>query len=343
MQNSSPQIGALQLSGRVIMAPMAGVTDRAFRQLCREQGAALTVTEMVSTKALHFANLAGRLHEDKTTALLAMQPDDVPTAVQIFGSDPQTMAEGARLALDCCPAPIIDINMGCPAPKIVNNGDGSALMKNPILAGQIIHAVKQAVDVPVTVKFRMGWDFSSVNCVEFARIAAQSGADMIAVHGRTRSQMYEGTANWDAIAAVKQAVDIPVAANGDIFTAQDAVEVVRHTQADFVMIGRGALGNPFLMAQAHAALEGLPIPAQPSLAACLQTAMRQMELAAADKGEYVAMREARRHVNWYLKGESGMKPYKARVTQLETLDDLRTLCADIMQMENGKLWCGQLA
>ncbi len=318
------RIGSVELQGNIIMAPMAGVTDRAFRQLCREQGAALTVTEMVSSKALHF-------QDQKTPALLLLREGDAPTAAQIFGSDPATMAEGAKIALDICGACMIDINMGCPAPKIVNNGDGSALMKNPVLAGQIIHAVKQAVEVPVTVKFRKGWDANSVNYVEFARIAEQSGADMIAVHGRTRAQMYEGVADWDAIAEVKQAVSIPVAANGDVFCAQDAVDIVRHTGADMVMIGRGALGNPFLMGQAQAALDGKPVPALPSLAERLHMAIRQMELATADKGEFVTMREARRHVNWYLKGVSGIKAYKARVTQLETLAQLRELVNEILQ------------
>lgn len=318
------QIGNVQLAGKLILAPMAGVTDLAFRQICREHGAALTVTEMVSTKALHFK-------DKKTPALLKLGEGEQPASAQIFGSDPETMAEGAKIAAELSGCDIIDINMGCPAPKIAGNGDGAALMKNPILAGKIVEAVKKAVDVPVTVKFRKGWDANSVNCVEFARICEAAGADLLTVHGRTRAQQYEGTADWDAIAAVKAAVKVPVAANGDVFEPQDAVRILAHTGADFVMIGRGSLGDPWLFERANALLETGIIPERPPFAARIDTAVRQIELAAADKSERVALLEARKHVNWYMKGARGAKPYKMRISSLTTLAELYALVAEMKE------------
>ena len=221
------QIGNVTINGKLALAPMAGVTDLAFRHICREHGAALTVTEMVSAKALCY-------QDKKTPRLLELGADEHPAAAQIFGHEPDTMAEGAKLALEKSGCDIIDINMGCPAPKIVNNGDGSALMKEPELASKVIAAVVNAVDVPVTVKFRKGWDEKSVNCVEFARMAEQSGAAAITLHGRTRSQQYSGTADWDAIREVKQVVCIPVFANGDVAEPEDAVRILAHTGADGV-------------------------------------------------------------------------------------------------------------
>ena len=218
------QIGNVTINGKLALAPMAGVTDLAFRHICREHGAALTVTEMVSAKALCYK-------DKKTPRLLELGADEHPAAVQIFGHEPDTMAEGAKLALEKSGCDIIDINMGCPAPKIVNNGDGSALMKDPELASKVIAAVVNAVDVPVTVKFRKGWDEKSVNCVEFAKMAEQSGAAAITLHGRTRSQQYSGTADWDVIREVKQAVCIPVFANGDVAEPEDAVRILAHTGA----------------------------------------------------------------------------------------------------------------
>lgn len=316
------KIGGLALPGKVLLAPMAGVTDRAFRQICREKGAALTVTEMVSTKALWYG-------DQKTPRLLALAENEDPAAVQIFGSDPKTMAWGAQKALALSGCAVIDINMGCPAPKIVNNGDGSALMKQPELAGQIVQAVKQAVPVPVTVKFRLGWDDTSRNYRQFARVMEQSGADAVTVHGRTRAQQYEGRADWDAIAEVKAAVRIPVIANGDASTPEAAKALLLHTGADGVMIGRGALGNPWIFEQTNALLAGEPVPPRPCLSKRLETAVRQIALAAADKGERIAMLEARKHVVWYLKGTSGLKAYKARVSQLTRLEELYRLAEEL--------------
>ena len=316
------QIGCVTLAGRMVLAPMAGVTDRAFRQICREQGAALTVTEMVSAKALTYG-------DKKTPGLLALGETEHPAAAQIFGHEPETMAEGAKIAREISGCDIIDINMGCPAPKIAGNGDGSALMRDPALAARVIGAVVHAVDVPVTVKFRKGWDEKSVNCVEFARMAEQAGAAAIAVHGRTRAQQYSGSADWDAIAAVKQAVSIPVIANGDVAVPEDAARILEHTGADAVMVGRGALGNPWIFSRANALLDTGVCPPLPPFAERIDTAARQIELAAAYKGERVAMLEARRHVNWYLKGQSGLKAFKMRICALERLDELHPLADEL--------------
>lgn len=318
-------IGSVTLPNQLILAPMAGVTDLAFRQICREHGAGLTVTEMASAKALEYG-------DKKTPRLLRLAPGEHPASAQIFGSDPACMARSAKRALELSGCDIIDINMGCPAPKIVGNGDGSALMKSPDLAARIVAAVKQAVPVPVTVKFRMGWDAQSVNCVEFARLCEQAGADMVAVHGRTRSQQYSGTANWDIIRAVKEAVSIPVAANGDVFTPQDVPHILAHTGADFVMIGRGSLGDPWIFERAHALMQTGVLPPLPPFAERIDTAVRQIELAVADKGERVALLEARKHVNWYLKGVSHVRDFKKRISALTRLDELYAL-ADEMKTQ----------
>ena len=318
-------IGSVTLPNQLILAPMAGVTDLAFRQICREHGAGLTVTEMASAKALEYG-------DKKTPRLLRLAPGEHPASAQIFGSDPACMARSAKRALELSGCDIIDINMGCPAPKIVGNGDGSALMKSPDLAARIVAAVKQAVPVPVTVKFRMGWDAQSVNCVEFARLCEQAGADMVAVHGRTRSQQYSGTANWDIIRAVKEAVTIPVAANGDVFAPQDVPRILAHTGADFVMIGRGSLGDPWIFERAHALMQTGVLPPLPSFAERIDTAVRQIELAVADKGERVALLEARKHVNWYLKGVSHVRDFKKRISALTRLDELYAL-ADEMKAQ----------
>ena len=322
------QIGSITLAGRLALAPMAGVTDLAFRQICREHGAALTVTEMVSTKALCY-------QDKKTPRLLALGEDEHPAAAQVFGHEPENMAEGAKIARAVSGCDIIDINMGCPAPKIVNNGDGSALMRDPALAARVIEAVAKAVDVPVTVKFRKGWDEKSVNCVEFARMAEAAGAAAITIHGRTRAQQYSGKADWDAIRAVKQAVSIPVFANGDVAEPADAVRILEYTGADAVMIGRGALGDPWIFERANALIETGVCPPLPPFAERIGTAVRQIELAAAQKGEYIAMLEARRHVNCYLKYERGLKTFKTRICALERLEQLYGIAEELKQTVGG--------
>ena len=316
------KIANISLAGRLFLAPMAGVTDLAFRQVCREHGAALTVTEMVSAKALHFK-------DKKTPRLLRLGEGEHPAAAQIFGSEPETMAEGAALAREISGCDIIDINMGCPAPKIVGNGDGSALMKDMKRAEAVIRAVRAAVDCPVTVKFRKGWDEGSVNCVEFARMCEAAGADLITLHGRTRSQQYEGTADWDAIRAVKQAVSIPVAANGEVFEPQDAGRILEYTGADFAAIGRGSLGDPWLFSRANALLETGVLPPLPAFSERVDTAVRQIECAMEDKGERIALLEARKHVNWYLKGVPGLKEYKKRVSALTKMEELYGLAEEL--------------
>ena len=315
-------IGNVVIDSRLSLAPMAGVTDVAFRQICAEMGAGLTCTELVSSKALCY-------RDKKTFSLLQQFPGEHPAAVQIFGNDPVCMAEAAQLAIEYTGADILDINMGCPMGKIVNNGDGAALMKDPEKAGRIVEAVVKAVQVPVTAKFRRGWDMGSCNCVEFAKTLEAAGVSAVAVHGRTRAQVYGGNADWNCIREVKEAVKVPVIANGDIWEAKDVLRILQHTKADMAMIGRGCFGNPWLFQQAKAALEGAPIPELPPLAERCDTAVRQFRLAAEAKGERVAILEARRHYCWYLKGVSHSGYYKEQIVQMNTLEDVERVTKGI--------------
>lgn len=317
------EIGGIKIDVPLALAPMAGVTDLAFRTICREQGAGLTCTEMVSAKALCYG-------DRKTASLLKLGTGEHPAAVQIFGSDEACMEQGAALALEQSGADIIDINMGCPVPKVAQSGDGSALMRDPDKAARIAAAVvRGAAGKPVTVKFRLGWDKGSINCVEFARRMEDAGVSAVAVHGRTRTQMYSGTANWDYIRAVKEAVSIPVIANGDVFEARDAVRILRCTGADMAMVGRGVFGNPWLLEQCAAAVEGREIPDLPPLAQRCDTAVRQFELAMEQKGEHIACLEMRRHYAWYLKGVPYASYWKGQISQLQTAEDVYRVTAGI--------------
>ena len=316
------KIGNVEISGRLSLAPMAGVTDFAFRRVCREQGAALTTTEMVSAKALVYK-------DEKTKSLLYVPEDEHPCAVQIFGHEPEIMAQAAHLALEISGADIVDINMGCPVGKIVKSGDGSDLMRHMELAGEIIRRVKQAVAVPVTVKFRKGWDNGNVNAVEFARMCRDSGADAIAVHGRTRAQMYAGRADWDIIRDVKKAVDIPVTANGDIFSPEDAEHILRYTGSDMAMIGRGSFGNPWLFRQANALLARQPMPPVPPLNERIDRAVEQIEELSFRTGEHIACLEARHQLPWYLHGVAHSGYYKQQLVHVESLNELRHIAEGI--------------
>ena len=317
------KIGNITINSALALAPMAGVTDLAFRTICRELGAGYTITEMVSAKALCY-------QDKKSIPLLQLGEGEHPAAVQIFGSDPACMEQAAGMAAERSGADIIDINMGCPVPKVANSGDGSGLMKNPELAVKVAEAViRGAGGRPVTVKFRLGWDKGSINCVEFAKAMEEAGVAAVAVHGRTRTQMYSGTANWDYIRAVKETVSIPVIANGDVFEPKDAVRILKYTGADMAMIGRGCFGNPWLFQRANAALAGEEIPPLPPLAQRCDTAVRQFELSAAQKGEHIACLEARKHYAWYLKGVPHAGYYKEQISHVSTLEDIYKVTAGI--------------
>ena len=317
------RIGKLEMENPLFLAPMAGVTDWAFRTICAELGADVTVTEMVSSRAL--------VYKDKKSAGLLRKNKGSLCGAQIFGNDPDTMAEGARLALEISGCDFLDINMGCPMPKVANNGDGCGLMRTPELAGRIVEAVTKAVDVPVTVKCRLGWDKGSINVLDFAKRMEDSGAAMVAIHGRTRSMLYSGVADWDTIRKVKETLSIPVIANGDITGGEAALRCRKRTGADGLMIGRSVFGDPWIFAEVKAALAGVDYPGRPPLADRVAVAVQQFQLAEQDHGEHIACLEARKHFAWYLKGVPHSGFYKNQISSLTTMEDIYRVAKDVVR------------
>jgi len=307
-------IGDVTLNNNVLLAPMAGVSDLPFRLLCSRQGAAMVCSEMISAKAILYKN-------KNTEELLEIHPQEGPVSLQLFGSDPDIVSEMAK-RIEERPFAVLDLNMGCPVPKVVNNGEGSALMKNPVLAGKIIEKTVRAIQKPVTVKIRKGFDEAHVNAVEIARIARESGAAAVAVHGRTREQYYSGKADWDIIAQVKQAVDIPVLGNGDVTDGESAKRMLQKTGCDGILIGRAAQGNPWIFREVTAALEGREIPVRPGREELYEMIVEHALLSREYKGEYIAVREMRKHMAWYTTGLPHSSQLRKKINEMETMEQL---------------------
>lgn len=315
------KIGNVEIKGKAVLAPMAGVADRAFRELCVGYGASYVVSEMISSKGVSMG-------DRKSKQLSFISDTERPAAVQIFGSNPEIMAESIPMVMESKPE-IIDINMGCPAPKIAGNGGGASLMKNPELAEDIVRAVVKASPVPVTVKIRMGWDFDSINAVELAKRAENAGAAAITVHGRTKSQMYAPPVNREIIAEVKKAVSIPVIGNGDITDGFSAAKMLEETNCDLVMVGRGALGRPWMFSQINAYLEHGRILPEPPVTERMRVMVNHIKTICEYKGEYVGLREARKHAAWYTKGLHGAAEYRRELGNLSSIEQLEEIAYKI--------------
>ncbi|MDO4975850.1 MAG: tRNA dihydrouridine synthase DusB [Eubacteriales bacterium] len=309
----------------IFLAPMAGITDLPYRMLCKEQGCDVMVTEMVSAKALFYGN-------KNTIPLMETNEMESPIGIQLFGSDPELMGEMAHKIEDQGFA-FIDINMGCPVPKIVNNKEGSALMLNPELAGKIVAAIKRHVSLPVTVKFRKGFNDELGDPVEFAKVLEANGADALAVHGRTREQFYSGKADWDAIRRVKESVSIPVIGNGDIFHGMDAIRMREETGCDGVMVGRGAKGNPWIFREIKAVLSGEELPGRPSTSEVVEMLLRHARLSIQSKGEFTGIREMRKHTAWYTAGMHGSSKLRDAVNQVTNYEELEKLLIPLTRRE----------
>ena len=311
------KIGNLELENNVFLAPMAGVTDLPFRILCKEMGCGLVYSEMVSAKGILYDN-------KNTTELLEIDPKERPVAVQLFGSDPEILGAMAK-KIEQYPIEIIDVNMGCPAPKIVKNGEGSCLMKTPELVGKIVKSLVESQSKPVTIKFRKGFDDDHVNAVEIAKIAEANGASAVAVHGRTREQYYSGKADWDIIKQVKEAVNIPVIGNGDVFTPQDAKNLLEHTGCDAIMVGRGAQGNPWIFKRILHYLQTGELLPEPTAEERVEKALRHAQMLIDYKGEYIGVREMRKHMAWYMKGMPGAAELRGKLNYAENRAELEAL------------------
>ena len=317
------RIGTLEVNNPLFLGPMAGVTDWAFREICADLGAGVTVTEMVSSRAL--------VYKDKKSAALLKRNHACLCGAQIFGNDPAIMAEAAVMAMEISGCDFLDINMGCPMPKIANSGDGCGLMRTPELAGDIVAAVVKAVNAPVTVKCRLGWDKGNINVLDFTKRMEDNGAAMVTVHGRTRAQLYTGTADWDYIRKVKENLTIPVIANGDIVDAQSALRCKKWTGADGLMIGRATFGDPWVFQQVKAAMAGEDIPERPALRDRIAVAVRQFQLSETDHGEHIACLEARKHFAWYLRGVRNASYYKNQISSMNTMEDIYRIAKDIVR------------
>ncbi|MEE0970413.1 MAG: tRNA dihydrouridine synthase DusB [Clostridia bacterium] len=333
-------LGESRIEHGLVLSPMAGATDYAFREVCRAYGAELVVSEMISAKALCYEQMCKKNNADKisrTAPLAAVKKEELPMSLQLFGSEPSFMASAAEMlesgeyfgAKSTAKPTAIDINMGCPVAKVVSNGEGSALMKDPRLAGEIIRAVSDRVKIPVTVKMRAGWDKNSINAVEMAKIAEQNGAAMVCVHGRTREQFYEPGADMEIIGKVKRAVSIPVVGNGDVFSGKDALRMAEISGCDGIAIGRGALGNPFFFEELIALARGEKFT-PPTIEKRLETALRQAERMVCEKGEYIAVREARKHISWYITDVRGAAAARHRINSAETIDEMKLIAEDII-------------